>query len=226
MTIEHSIITDPNIHEPKGVSTATAEQVYSANGIGSGTWINNYPRGIASAASGARVVADGAGSASWIRTEGYGDYQDTDTTVGTPTQNIATGVRTRWLCDGGTATVERLSSDSVDSLWDVSTSEMVPVSVNDVYMLRVSFIAENYAGATPYIDLELDIGGSIGVIHQHTTPLLKGGSAQSLSYTIPVYAGSTFVANNCIIYVTYTGTGTCDLYKNNIFITREQRGYI
>ncbi len=39
--IQHSTLTDPQLHEPKGVSTALAEQAYIANGLGSGTW--NYP---------------------------------------------------------------------------------------------------------------------------------------------------------------------------------------
>jgi len=35
---EHVTITDPQIHEPKGVSTATSGEIYVANGLGSGTW--------------------------------------------------------------------------------------------------------------------------------------------------------------------------------------------
>jgi hypothetical protein len=42
-TVQHSALTDPNIHEPKGVSTAAAGKVYVANGAGSGTWV--YPSG-------------------------------------------------------------------------------------------------------------------------------------------------------------------------------------
>lgn len=38
MAIEHVTITDPNIHEPKGASTATANTVYISNGAGSGAW--------------------------------------------------------------------------------------------------------------------------------------------------------------------------------------------
>lgn len=38
MSIEHKDIIDPNIHEPKGASTAAAEAVYSADGLGSGSW--------------------------------------------------------------------------------------------------------------------------------------------------------------------------------------------
>jgi len=40
MSIEHSAIAEPNIHEPKGASSALIDQVYLANGAGSGTWTN------------------------------------------------------------------------------------------------------------------------------------------------------------------------------------------
>lgn len=36
--IQHSALTDPNLHEPKGASTATAESFYVANGSGGGSW--------------------------------------------------------------------------------------------------------------------------------------------------------------------------------------------
>jgi hypothetical protein len=42
-TVQHSALTDPNLHEPKGVSTAAAGKVYVANGSGSGVW--QYPAG-------------------------------------------------------------------------------------------------------------------------------------------------------------------------------------
>lgn len=36
--LEHVAIQDPDIHEPKDVSTATVDQIYVANGAGSGAW--------------------------------------------------------------------------------------------------------------------------------------------------------------------------------------------
>lgn len=36
--VAHASLTDPNLHEPKGVSTATADQIYQANGSGAGSW--------------------------------------------------------------------------------------------------------------------------------------------------------------------------------------------
>lgn len=47
MTIQHNIITDPDIHEPKGVAAATSGKVYISNGSGSGAW--TYPPGKAHA---------------------------------------------------------------------------------------------------------------------------------------------------------------------------------
>ncbi len=37
----HSALTGSDLHEPKGVATATSGQWYKANGSGSGTWTNN-----------------------------------------------------------------------------------------------------------------------------------------------------------------------------------------
>lgn len=37
-TVQHKDIVDPNIHEPKGIGLASVDQVYVANGLGSGVW--------------------------------------------------------------------------------------------------------------------------------------------------------------------------------------------
>jgi hypothetical protein len=37
------VLTDPQLHEPKGVSTAASGKVYRANGSGSGVWV--FPSG-------------------------------------------------------------------------------------------------------------------------------------------------------------------------------------
>lgn len=36
--VNHSTLTDPYLHEPKGVAAASSGDVYVANGAGSGTW--------------------------------------------------------------------------------------------------------------------------------------------------------------------------------------------
>lgn len=38
--VDHSTLTDPYLHEPKGIASALVNQVYVANGAGSGSWTN------------------------------------------------------------------------------------------------------------------------------------------------------------------------------------------
>ena len=38
MTIQHKLLTGADLHEPKGVASASSGQVYVANGTGSGSW--------------------------------------------------------------------------------------------------------------------------------------------------------------------------------------------
>lgn len=37
-TVQHNVLTGSALHEPKGVASASANRVYVANGLGSGTW--------------------------------------------------------------------------------------------------------------------------------------------------------------------------------------------
>jgi hypothetical protein len=37
-TTAHANLTGANLHEPKGVATATVDQIYQADGAGSGSW--------------------------------------------------------------------------------------------------------------------------------------------------------------------------------------------
>ena len=40
MATAHSTLTGADLHEPKGVAAANADQIYIANGSGSGAWTN------------------------------------------------------------------------------------------------------------------------------------------------------------------------------------------
>ena len=43
MTIQHKLIADADLHEPKGIASAVSGKVYESNGSGSGSWV--YPSG-------------------------------------------------------------------------------------------------------------------------------------------------------------------------------------
>lgn len=86
--IEHKNLTDPEIHEPKGASTATAGQVYVADGAASGSW---QSAAIPTSASATEVyVADGSGGGSFQILAPYGailynDLAGAGFTLTTPT---------------------------------------------------------------------------------------------------------------------------------------------
>ena len=194
--IEHSTLTSTELHEPKGAASAVNNSTYTSNGAGSG---------------------------SWDKIQGFGHYQDSRTTVGSPALTMATGVRTKYINNGAGLTLEFLPSDATVPLWNVTTNKHIPIAQNDVYDIRTSFVAENYAGTAPYVLCELDIGGGLGVVFSQLIPLIKGGVAQPCSFSFPVYAGSTYIANGGTIYLTYVGTGSCDIYKTTNMINRQSR---
>lgn len=69
--IQHSAITDPNVHEPKGAATANVGEVYISDGGGSGSWgFTDYVMNVRiddiSTADSVYVVAPFAGTISKI----------------------------------------------------------------------------------------------------------------------------------------------------------------
>lgn len=64
---EHNTITDPEIHEPKGVAAANSGEIYIANGAGSGLWTPEpLNEKLSSANAGEILVADGVGDGAFI----------------------------------------------------------------------------------------------------------------------------------------------------------------
>jgi hypothetical protein len=87
MTIEHSNISDPNLHEPKGVSTAASDTLYVGNGAGSGDWkklpITALEGVVGDGVEGQVITSNGAGGFAykWATAYGYVYY----TNIASPT---------------------------------------------------------------------------------------------------------------------------------------------
>lgn len=65
--VQHNSLSGAELHEPKGVSGASSNETYVADGAGSGSWAEPEPKGIGSASAGDVYVADGAGSGTMTR---------------------------------------------------------------------------------------------------------------------------------------------------------------
>lgn len=76
--IQHSNLTGAELHEPKGISGASSNQTYVANGAGSGSWTEPEPKGASGASLGDVYVSNGAGSGTWQQ---QGDYAQIYTTL-------------------------------------------------------------------------------------------------------------------------------------------------
>lgn len=90
MTIEHRLIPEAQLHEPKGVSTAAVDTVYVADGAGSGNWgesPNHVPKATGQL-KGQLLVANGLNAASWalpVWKDLTGDVTPKTSGVGAPT---------------------------------------------------------------------------------------------------------------------------------------------
>ena len=224
--VQHRDIPEAQLHEPKGASTSTAGQVVFSTGAAS-DWGDLSDIATTGAVAGSTLVADGVGGSTFPRIQGWGSYSDSRTTVGTPSQSITTGAGNRTtLINNSASIVAKLPSDATEAFWNLTTNKIVAISEFDIYYIRVTFTAENYGGANPYIDIDLDIGGAQGIIYAVTIPLVKGGAAQKVGIVIPVFAGATFLANDGTINLTFIGTGAVDIYNTNVFVIRESKNYV
>ena len=74
--VQHVNLTGTDLHEPKDVGSASADELYYADGAGSGGWAATHvhePKGAATAANNDIYVADGAGSGSWKNEAAYAE---------------------------------------------------------------------------------------------------------------------------------------------------------
>ena len=136
---------------------------------------------------------------------GWGQYSDSTYTSGSPLSIASTTAQL--TCDGAGSQTNTSYLPGGATLWDTSTNKITPQTAFDFYIVRVTFVADPNT-ANDYFDLKLDIGGGIGVIWQETRGFLKGTNPQSFSFTIPVYTGSTFLANGGQLDITTSGTVT------------------
>lgn len=214
MAIEHKNIAEANLHEPKGVSVASVGQVYVADGAGTGNWVKPEPKGADAASAGQVYVADGAGSGSFAHKTGFQYVTDNVYTSGAK-RAIATGVRTKITINKATDVNENLS------IWNSTTNKLETEGLNYCYHIRLAFKAST-AATSPYIDMEYDIGGGVGVILSKTETLVKGGgTTNKIVHSSEVFTGSTFVTNGMEIYI--TPSGNVDFWDFELFLVRSHR---
>ncbi len=132
-------------------------------------------------------------------------------------QAITADTRTQLLNDGlGGATHEGQIQDMVTP-W---SSNKLNVELDCSYSVRLTFKGEIATGASgEHFDIELDIGGAIGVTWSATSVFPKGANEpHGFEFSIPLFARSTFVANGGTFYV--TPSVNMDLWDARVLVGR------
>jgi hypothetical protein len=127
-------------------------------------------------------------------------YRDSDYTVGSKL-SIAGGVRTKLTNNGVTRT--EASPNGYPAVWDTTTNKIVPENLDDFYTIRLDIKGWSDLAQTNNFDVEMDIGGGIGVISADTGVFIKGnGVEQSFNFSSQFFVGSTFITNGGELYIT------------------------
>lgn len=188
--VQHSALTDTDgIHEPKGISTASSNQVYVANGSSSGSWKNlsNIP---------------GSGWGYYTNTTytntTYFQLDNTEKTIPFDLKSVETNLP--------------VTFNGVDStLMTLGTDTLLFVSTGDLMAITLSFELVNVSASQAYLDISL-YGSSDGTTYgtllaEKSVPILKN-SNQFISETSLVYVTANMASHGARIKSSLpTGTG-------------------
>jgi len=133
------------------------------------------------------------------------------------------------LITSNTRTKITISPDSVidgyganglpsSSIWDGVSNKITPIQLGDSYIFRISFTA-NPTLNNRNLTIDLDLGGSQGIIFERSTRLARGANVDTkVSMTNSIFALSTFVSNGGEIYITCDGD--VEIFNKSIFIQK------
>jgi hypothetical protein len=201
--VQHSSLTDPNLHEPKGVAAASANQLYLSNGSGSGTWtnVNRFPG------------------------TGWGKYTNT-TYVGTTALAVSTTEVLLPFTTDDTVTQLPISyTGTTSGLMNLASETLQFVSTGDLHAVTVTFKVYSVSGSPTFVNLIL-YGSSDGTTYStllgdKTVPLSKG-AGQIIVETSLFPVTSNMVSHGARIYVV-TNTGTANLIDIGLISARVHR---
>ena len=173
---EHNVITDPELHEPKGVSAAGSGQVYVADGAGSGTWTT--------LAAGTII--------------GFLDYNDA-TTASTPISFTGGGGYVYLTNDGaGAYTNKTYTPVGVTDVWDAATNKFDwnELELGDMLDIRLDLDVTT-TGANAAFDVVLELATDASAYDiLFDQQLVKSASTVKVNKFNGIYMGDTNTLNN------------------------------
>lgn len=204
MATEHSTLTGSNLHEPKGVASATSGQVYVANGSGSGAWTSRVQTG-------------------------FWDYNDV-TTTGTPititggagfvalTNDGAGAFTNKTYALAGMTDIYNTSTNKFD--WDNGTG----LSLGDTVELRVD-VDIIVASVNTEVDIALELADGTGSDYDipfvNSVNFKNTGTFKNVTYS-GIYMGDTDTLNNPAFFKMQADK-TCTVTVNGWYVRATTR---
>jgi hypothetical protein len=182
-TIQHSALTDPEVHEPKDITTADAGAVYVADGAGSGAW--QQPAGHA---YGELYISEGATSQTLAAASGTAKLNPTAEWTTNGNANVTLSAA------NGTITITHAGEYSLN-FWITFTTASIAAgakyrfyyAVNGVHGTRNVFVTKPTNGADT---VHCSASGLATLAVNDVVTIYVGGDSTSSSTAItPVEAG-------------------------------------
>lgn len=201
--IQHSVLTDPQIHEPKGITTATTQTVYISNGAGSGTWRKLRPNDLDTGTAANNI-------------NGWNDIHDSLYTSGSP-RAISSGARTKLT---NNALDANTNTTRLGSIWSTVNNNFVINDLNSFFIIRINCkVTAAAAASSPYICLfELESVNGPTIVTGNTC-FIKGGSninQLSIPFAFPLVSS----INNTALSIFATPDTNINMYDIEFVVQR------
>ena len=201
--VQHSTLTDPNLHEPKGISTAAANGVYLSNGSGSGAWtpVNRTPG------------------------TGWGQYSNALYTGTTYLSITDAGVLIPFDTNVNVTQLPITLAGSTSPLMDLSTETLLFVSAGDMHSITLSFFIAATSGTPSFMDLIL-YGSSDGTTYatllaEKSTGIFKTSDQHiNISSLFPVSANMATYGARLTLRMQVSSGDTASIKDINLITTR------
>lgn len=191
----HSTLTDPNIHEPKGASTATVGKVYVSNGSGSGSWLH-VPTG-------------------------WGYYQDSSSAQTFNTTDAKLTING----SGALTNTSHLPREirGTGQLW--ASNKITPIRVGDAYSVRLDLpVTARTTAAELTISLDIGGGDTPSTVILPIYVNFDKTAPFTLSMSIPLTVLSSTTQANGIQFFLKVDAGSIQITNHSITIIRTHSG--
>lgn len=151
-------------------------------------------------------------------TTGWWTISDTTFTSATP-QSIPANTRTL-LQINLDSVIEFAGANGAlaSDIWDAVNNKLTPLASGDSYLFRLSMTANPTLNNRNFT-VDLDIGGTQGVIFERSTRLARGANVDTkISMTNSIFTLGTFIANGGEIYITCDGD--VEIFDISLFIQK------